>query len=74
MSVPLDLPLGRVTKTSRMVEKRTGYISTADMNALHSKCNLKLLYERRRIFMLKLMYKLSQDEENINNFRPERVL
>ena len=26
------------------------------------------------MFMLKLIYKLSQDEENVNKFRPERVL
>ena len=44
------------------------------MTVLHSKCNLKLLHNRRKMFMLKLIYKLSQDEENVNKFRPERVL
>ena len=35
----------------RIVEKRTGYINTADMTVLHSKCNLKLLHNRRKMFM-----------------------
>ena len=44
------------------------------MKELHSKLNLKLLNERRQIFMLKLMYKLSQDNENVNRYRPEMIL
>ena len=44
------------------------------MKELHSKLNLKLLNERRKIFMLKLMYKLSQDNENVNRYRPEMIL
>ena len=58
----------------RTIEKVSGYMSTLDMKELHSKLNLKLLNERRKIFMLKLMYKLSQDNENVNRYRPEMIL
>ena len=57
-----------------IVEKRVGYISTLEMNELHKKHKLKLLCERRKVFMLKLMYKLSQDAENVNDYRPHMVL
>ena len=33
-----------------------------------------MLSEHRNIFMLKLMYKLSQEFENVNTYRPEMVL
>ena len=58
----------------RTIEKRSGYISAMEMNELHSKLNLKMLNERRKIFMLKLMYKLSRDIDNVNLYRPERIL
>ena len=45
----------------RTIEKRRGYVSTADMKELHSKLNLRMLHERRKIFMLKLMFKLTID-------------
>ena len=38
------------------------------------KLNRKMLSERRKMFMLKLLYKLSQDMENVNTYRPDRVL
>ena len=57
----------------RTIEKVSGYMSTLKMKELHSKLNLKLLNERRQIFMLKLMYKLSQDNENVNRYRPEMI-
>ena len=38
------------------------------------KLNLEMLKDRRKRFMLKLMYKLSCDNENVNKYRPERVL
>ena len=44
------------------------------MKELHSKFRLKMLSERRNIFMLKLMYTLSQELENVNTYRPEMVL
>ena len=58
----------------RTIEKRSGYISTEEMKELHPKLNLKLLHNRRKLFMLKLMYKLSQDPENVNRYRPEMLL
>ena len=58
----------------RTIEKLTGYISTQDMNALHVKLNLEMLNDRRKRFILKLIYKLSRDVENVNTYRPERVL
>ena len=58
----------------RTIEKCRGYVSTADMKELHSKLNLRMLHDRRKIFMLKLMFKLSKEMENVNDYRPERVL
>ena len=42
--------------------------------ALHGKLNLEMLNVRRKRFMLKLMYKLSRDDGNVDRYRPERVL
>ena len=36
--------------------------------------NLKMLSDRRKLFMLTLMYKFSKDEENVNRYRPEITL
>ena len=58
----------------RIVEKRTGYISSVEMENLHRKVRLKKLCDRRKLFMLKMMYKLSLSEENVNRYRPEVVL
>ena len=58
----------------RIVKKLNGYVSTTEMELLHKQLNLKLLTERRKRFMLILMYKLSKDEENVNNYRPEMLL
>ena len=58
----------------RIIEKRTGYISTEDMDELHWKLRLKKLCDRRKMFMLKMMYKLILKEENVNTYRPEVVL
>ena len=61
-------------KAIRIIETCTGYISTMDIDKLHVKLNLKLLRVRRNIFMLKMMYKLSRIEENVNRYRPEMML
>ena len=58
----------------RIVRKKSGYISTADMEVLHKELKLKLLVERRKLFMLALMYKLSKIENNVNTYRPEMLL
>ena len=58
----------------RTVKKLNGYISTNDMKTLHKDLNLKLLYYRRKMFMLKMMYKLSKDESNVERYRPEMLL
>ena len=58
----------------RIVEKRKGYISTEELNKLHIKARLKKLADRRKLFMLKMMYKLSLCDENVNRYRPEVVL
>ena len=42
------------------------YVSTEDMKGYHKMLNLKMLSERRKLFMLTLMYKFSKDEENVN--------
>ena len=61
-------------KAVRIIEKKVGYISTEEMEAIHKKLNLKPLNIRRKRFMLKMVYKLSQEEENVNMYRPEIVL
>ena len=58
----------------RIIEKLVSHISTQHMNDLHVRLKLELLKDRRKRFMLKLMYKLSRDEENVDRYRPERVL
>ena len=44
------------------------------MRYLHDRLNFKMLAERRKMFMLKIMYKLSKDPENVNTYRPEVTL
>ena len=44
------------------------------MEGLHRKLNLKLVCNRRKLFMLKMVYTLSQDAEDMNNYRPEITL
>ena len=44
------------------------------MKEYHTKLHLKMLNNRRKIFMLVLMYKLSKIKENVNTVRPERML
>ena len=58
----------------RTIEKCSGYVSTQEMIELHTKFNLKMLNDRRKIFMLKMMYKLSREKENVNTYRPEMLL
>ena len=41
---------------------------------MHSDLNLKWLDYRRKLFMLKMMYKLSKDERNVDRYRPEMML
>ena len=57
-----------------IVRKLTGCISTLEMNNLLKELNLKLLENRRKYFMLNLMYKLSKEEDNIERYRPEMLL
>ena len=61
-------------KAVKIIEKLDGYVSTADMKSLHDKLNLKMLTDRRKMFMLKMIYKQSKDPENVNTYRPETVL
>ena len=58
----------------RIILKKTGYICTEDMNKLHDTLGLKLLYVRMKIFMLKIMFKLSLVDENVDLYRPEMQL
>ena len=44
------------------------------MEKLHDKLHLKMLYVRRKTFMLKMMYKLSKTEDNVDRYRPEMLL
>ena len=61
-------------KAVKIIEKLDGYVSTADMKSLHDKLNLKMLTDRRKMFMLKMIYKQSKDPENVNTYRPGIVL
>ena len=47
---------------------------TEEMELIHKQLHLKMLTERRKMFMLMLMYKLSLDIENVNTYRPEMLL
>ena len=58
----------------RTVKKLRGYISTEEMEKLHTELHLQLLSDRRKRFMLMLMYKLSRDDMNVNTHRPDRIL
>ena len=58
----------------RTILKLSGYISTENMDDHHERLHLVLLENRRKYFMLKMMYKLSRIESNIDHFRPDRVL
>ena len=61
-------------KAIRIVKKLNGYISTEEMDELHVELHLRLLSDRRKRFMLMLIYKLSLDDANVNMYRPERML
>ena len=58
----------------RIVKRLNGYISTNEMEKLHKQLRLKILSERRKMFMVMIMYKLSLDTENVNTHRPEMLL
>ena len=58
----------------RVIEEKAEYISKLEMEGLHKKLNMKLLCNRRKLLMLETVYKLSQDAENMNNYRPEITL
>ena len=47
------------------------YVSTDEMNMLHVQLSLMKLSERRKMFMLKMMYKYSQYEEYVDQYRPK---
>ena len=59
------------TKSSRIVKRLSGYISTAEMDTLHKQLHLKVLSDRRKMLMLMLMYKLSLDVDNVDSYHPE---
>ena len=47
------------------------YIGTEDMKLLHNQLRLSMLCTRRRKFILKLIFKLSKIEENVELYRPD---
>ena len=58
----------------RIVKRINGYMSTAAITEYHTQLHLKLLNERRKMFMLILMYKLSKIKDNVNEIRHDRQL
>ena len=44
------------------------------MTKLYDKLNLKMLKDRRKMCMFKIMFKLSRDEENVKSYCPEMTL
>ena len=44
------------------------------MSVYHKELKLKKLDYRRTMFMLKMMYKLSKEEDNVERYRPEMLL
>ena len=57
-----------------VIKRLNGYIITNEMGNLHKQLRLKILSERRKMFMLMIMYRLSLDNENVNTHRPEMLL
>ena len=47
------------------------YVSTEEMNNLHVQVSLMKLSERRKLFMLKMMYEYSQYEECVDHYKPK---
>ena len=58
----------------RIISNLKGYISTEEMDDFHKRLHLDLLENKRKYFMLKMMYKLSRLDCNIACYRPNRVL
>ena len=58
----------------KTITRRNGYVSTEDMDALHSDLHLMKLNVRRKMFMSVYMYKLSQNHDALNVHRPDRIL
>ena len=57
----------------RIIKKMTGYVSTEEMELLHKQMHLKSLSDRRKLFMLNYMYKMSLIEGNVNDYRLEML-
>ena len=55
----------------RIIAKLGRRVSTDDMKKHHKSLKLRMLSERRKMFMLTLMYKFSQNIENVNRYRPD---
>ena len=60
-------------KAVKIIENIYEYVSTIDMRNVHDKLKLKMLKDRRKI-MLKIMYKLSKDPQNVNTYLPEIIM
>ena len=58
----------------KTITRHNGYVSTEDMDALHSDLHLMKLNVRRKMFMSVYMYKLSQNHDALNVNRPDRIL
>ena len=50
------------------------YVSTEEMNGFHVQWSLMKLCDRRKLFMLKMMYKYSQREEYVEQYKPQMEL
>ena len=58
----------------RIIQKINAYVGTEEMELQHKQLHLKFLSDRRKLFMLTYMYKMSLVEENVNDYRPEMLL
>ena len=58
----------------RSILNLSGYISTEEMGCYHERVRLQMLGNRRKMFMLNMMYKLSLNYVNVDKYRPDRIL
>ena len=54
----------------RTILCKRGYISTPEMKGYHKILGLHYLENRRKFFMAKMIYKLSKDTRNLDDYRP----
>ena len=82
MYIVVNSSTSRVIKKLQPLQNRavkvilgiTMYVSTEEMNRFHVQLSLMKLCDRKKLFMLKMMYKYSQREEYVEQYKPQMEL